>query len=152
MNCPAWVLALTIVAVGCASTTANTPTGKAEIYISKDSADAYRDGLVSGMVDRGYSTLDVTPYKISFDKEGGTGTDILIGTGSRKRVTFDFAPVADQFRVIGKLEILDGSGRVQSSKSSQDIMDFMQSVANSLPPRALPAREASPSNPDSTTR
>src|SRR6266850_2480879 len=115
------LLALALFSTGCASTRthADTGSGKAELYVPKESVAAYRDLLVSRMVDKGYSTLDVTSYKLSFEKEGGMGADILVGTGSRKRVTYDFVPTGDQCRVVGKLEILNGRGRVESTRSGQ---------------------------------
>ena len=127
------VTLVVLAGAGCASTHANTATGKAEHYIPKDSAEAYRDTLVARMLDRGYSILEITPYKASFDKDGGFAADLVAGSGSRKRVTFDFAPVGVQLRVIGRLEVLTGRGAIETTSSSQEILDLMESVSKSLP-------------------
>jgi hypothetical protein len=121
---------LVLLVPACAASRAQTATGKAEVYIARVHATAYRDALVAGMADRGYTILDVTEYKASFEKEGNVGSDLLIGSGSRRRVTFDFVPYGpDQLRVMGRLDAVDRSGDIHSTQSGQDIYEFMQFTA-----------------------
>jgi hypothetical protein len=83
----------------------HTPSGHAEVTISRLAPDKVKAALVNKMIDRGYRITKDTQFELTFDKPADNAVAVILLSSERGgtpnlRVSYSIAQVGDDVRVV----------------------------------------------------
>jgi hypothetical protein len=110
------VLAMAWLCGACAAPThLDTPSGHAEVTISRVAPDRVKAALVNKMIDRGYRLTKDTQFELTFDKPADSALAIFLLSSERggtpnMRVDYSIAQAGDDVRVVADLTIITNPG------------------------------------------
>jgi hypothetical protein len=122
---------LVVLALGCAlcacaaPTHLDTPSGHAEVTISRVAPEKIKAALVNKMIDKGYRITKDTQFELAFDKPADS---ILVAAlfGSKydaipnARVTYSIAQVGDDVRIVGDLAVITNPGSAHEQRTDMN--------------------------------
>jgi hypothetical protein len=120
--------ALVVLALGCAlsactaATHLDTPSGHAEVTISRVAPDKVKAALVSKMIDKGYRITKDSQFELAFDKPADSAIAIILfsseaGGTPNMRVAYSIAQVGADVRVVADLALITNPGSAHEQRT-----------------------------------
>jgi hypothetical protein len=144
-----------------------TASGRPEVTVNAP-ADAVRVAFINGFIDRGYTIIEDTPYRLVMDRRSdNVMANVLLGSQwnpqIHARISLTVATLNSKTRVVADLNAVTNPGTaferltpMSNSKDSEEIQQFMRGIAAQVEGAsaggsdAVPSETLSPTEPNVT--
>lgn len=149
------ILALFLAFGGCQTVAHNTPSGRPEVKIAA-AAERVRPEMINGFIDRGYTVVEDTPYRLVVDRSStSVMANLLLGSSWNPRVnariSLTIAGIGNETRVVADMNIVTNPGTsferltpASNSKDSEEIQLFLTFLKNRVEHPGAPANTFAP--------